>query len=184
MKNAPPRPPISFFLFCQGRKLRTGLSTGDLLLDNQCFFRGGKQANFAGAPGARSASLHRWRRFNRRERRASPRRLPSAHSHTSASIPAHRPAKENVPQQSKWDLGNFFRPALEKKVPPHSYFEGKKTQTYVCSATRDKGRSIHSELTTHLKKKKGETLDASFKGRTKKKKDIYCSQVLERLRPV
>lgn len=115
MKNAPPRPPVSFFLFCQGRKLRTGLSTGDLLLDNQCFFRGGKQANFAGAPGARSASLHRWRRFNRRERRASPRRLPSAHSHTSASIPAHRPAKENVPQQSKWDLGNFFRPALEKK---------------------------------------------------------------------
>lgn len=35
-------PPDLFFLFsfCQGRKLRTGLSTGDLLLDNQCFFGG------------------------------------------------------------------------------------------------------------------------------------------------
>lgn len=146
MKNAAPRPPASFFFlfFCQARKLRTGLSTGDLLLDNQCFFGVGKQANFAQAPGARSAPLHRWRRFHRRECRASTRRLPSPHSHTSADIPAHRLAKENVPQQSKWDMGNFFRIALEKNASLLFYFEGKKTQN-LCMSGHSRQRQVYSQ---------------------------------------
>lgn len=84
--------------------------------------------------------------------------------------PTHTPPHpfQLIDPQKKMSLsspngtGVTFSDQLWKKVPPHSYFEGKKTQTYVCSATQDKGRSIHSELTTHLKK--GETLDVSFKG--------------------
>lgn len=138
-----------------------------------CFVSGGgKQANFAGAPGARSASLHRWRRFNRRERRASPRRLPSAHSHTSASIPAHRPAKENVPQQSKWDPGNFFRPALEKK----SLRTQKKTPKLMSVVPLETKAGLFTVSSPPIEKKKKKENPWMFPSRgeqKKKKKRIY-----------
>lgn len=117
MKNAPPRPPASyFFSLCQGRKLRTGLSTGDLLLDNQCFFGAGVNRPIL-LEHQVLGPLHYTSGDVSTGENAGP--VPEDF-HQPTRTPPHPfqlvGSQKKMSLSTKWDLGDFLRTALEKKV--------------------------------------------------------------------
>lgn len=95
--------------------------------------------------------------------------------------------KKKCPSAVQMGPGELFqtRFAEEKKVPPYSHFEGKNQEKpQPVSAAALQTKAVLFTVSSPPQLKKGETLDGSFNGADTQKKDVYCSQVLERLKPV
>lgn len=128
MKNAAPMPPASFFFFfCQGRKLRTGLSTGDLLLDNQCFFGGVNRPILLEHQVLGLLHYTGGDVFTRENSGPVPE---------DSHQPPHTPPLpfQLIGSQKKMSLSSpngtwvtFSEQRWKKNVSPHSYFDGNKS---------------------------------------------------------